>query len=323
MDLEYFTEPASWQFDETQIREVRTRVFIEEQQVPEEEEWDAHDATAQHFLASTSEGEAIGTARLTRDGLTGHIGRMAVLESWRGQGVGDSLLRAALEFAAGLGLTEIRLMAQTHALAFYRRHGFSAFGEVFDDVGIPHRWMKRQLKAPAPPQRRLLPRPAAGAAEKRHEDFEDRQGLTRGFQALISATRHELAIFTRTLEPRILDTPEMTSALRSLCTAGAPARVRVMIVDSRPAIAACHPWIALSQRLSSLIHFRRPGKDHRDYPCAFGIADENHLLFRPFGDQYPGYFQQAHRREARRMLEFFDEAWGQGDDDPYFRRLAL
>ena len=91
---DYFVEPATWRFDESAIRAIRTEVFIVEQQVPEDEEWDDDDPTAQHFLALDQTGSAIGTARLTRDG---RIGRVAVLKDWRGKKVGDALLRAAVE----------------------------------------------------------------------------------------------------------------------------------------------------------------------------------------------------------------------------------
>ena len=90
---------CTWQQAEAELREVRTRVFIEEQQVPEALEWDGEDAQALHLLARDATGRAIGTARILLHDDVAHIGRMAVLPAWRAQGVGRALLQLALDTA--------------------------------------------------------------------------------------------------------------------------------------------------------------------------------------------------------------------------------
>ncbi|WP_328716331.1 GNAT family N-acetyltransferase [Halomonas elongata] len=122
--------------------EIRRVVFIEEQQVPEDEEWDGRDDKCRHFLALDAAGKALGTARLLPDG---HIGRVAVLEEARGRGVGLALMEAAIASARRRGDATVALSAQTHALAFYERLGFHAHGETFLDAGIPHRNMTLSL----------------------------------------------------------------------------------------------------------------------------------------------------------------------------------
>lgn len=129
------------------IRAVRQRVFMEEQQVPEELEWDGRDADAIHVVARHSNGEVVATARLLEDRQQGHIGRMAVLPGWRRQGIGSALLQSLLELARARGLHAVILNAQTKALDFYLRHGFEPEGEEFMDAGIPHRRMQRILEA--------------------------------------------------------------------------------------------------------------------------------------------------------------------------------
>jgi predicted GNAT family N-acyltransferase len=119
---------------------LRRTVFIEEQAVPEELERDAYDATALHLLA-TLDGRPVGTARMLLKGDTGKIGRVCVLPDLRGQGVGASLIRAAVEELRGLGLARARLGSQVHAIPFYEKLGFAAEGPVYDDAGIPHRDM--------------------------------------------------------------------------------------------------------------------------------------------------------------------------------------
>ena len=116
---------------------IRRIVFIDEQQVPQEEEWDGLDTECLHFLA-TLNGEPVGTARLLPDG---HIGRVAVLSSARGTGIGYQLMEAAIKAAREAGHPHAALSAQLHALAFYERLGFVAHGDVFMDAGIPHREM--------------------------------------------------------------------------------------------------------------------------------------------------------------------------------------
>ena len=124
---------------------IRRVVFIDEQAVPEELEMDDLDGEAIHLLA-TVDGRPAGTARLLLRDEVGKIGRVAVLADQRGTGLGAALIRAALdELRAVPGVTTAKLGAQVHALRFYERLGFTAFGPVYDDAGIPHRDMTRPL----------------------------------------------------------------------------------------------------------------------------------------------------------------------------------
>jgi len=127
------------------IAALRRMVFIEEQNVPEHEEWDAADAVAIHIAAlykmENSE-RVIGCARLLDDG---QIGRMAVMQEWRGRGAGGALLQFALGVARRKGMHAVFLNAQTHAIGFYQRYGFVVMGDEFMDAGIPHKRMERAL----------------------------------------------------------------------------------------------------------------------------------------------------------------------------------
>lgn len=124
---------------------LRRIVFIEEQNVPEAEELDGLDAQSVHLLAEL-EGRAIGSARLMRLKETGKIGRVCVLKEARGTGAGAALIRHALGYFRTVpGVTRVKLGAQTHALAFYERLGFSAFGPEYMDAGIPHQDMEIRL----------------------------------------------------------------------------------------------------------------------------------------------------------------------------------
>jgi len=119
------------------LRDIRQIVFIDEQQVPPELEWDADDAHATHFLLTADE-QPVGTARLLDDG---RIGRVALLPQARGKGLGRQLMLAVMQHARQQGMTQLRLSAQTHALDFYRQLGFVPCSEVYLDAGIPHQSM--------------------------------------------------------------------------------------------------------------------------------------------------------------------------------------
>lgn len=140
--MHFHIDLAHWPEEQPALRQVRETVFVAEQGVPIELEWDAGDTRAVHLLARDEDGQPVGTGRLLPDG---HIGRMAVLKGWRGQGIGSALLNALVDLARQQGLNSVRLNAQCSALGFYRRHGFVAVGEVFDDAGIPHQHMQREL----------------------------------------------------------------------------------------------------------------------------------------------------------------------------------
>lgn len=138
-------ELTDWAATESAIRAIREAVFIHEQRVPVELEWDGLDSFCAHVLAWNDRGEAIGTARMQQNGT---IGRMAVLKDWRRRGVGRALLQTLLDLAARQGLTHVTLSAQTHALGFYERAGFHVVGETFMDADIPHRKMVKELLLP-------------------------------------------------------------------------------------------------------------------------------------------------------------------------------
>jgi predicted GNAT family N-acyltransferase len=137
----FLVKPADWVMDGPVLRAIRTEVFVDEQQVPADLEWDAEDEQAWHVLAITPDGAIVGTGRLLRDG---RIGRMAVLKPWRGKGVGAALLAELLRLARAAGMHDLVLHAQTHAIGFYARFGFAAEGETFMEAGIPHRTMRRR-----------------------------------------------------------------------------------------------------------------------------------------------------------------------------------
>lgn len=139
---EFHLEQTRWQDNEAALRLIRETVFIQEQQVPEELEWDGLDENAIHLLARDHSGNPIATARMLADG---HIGRVAVLSPWRGRGIGSAMMQRLLLFATERQWHKVHLDAQAAAVPFYLRLGFSAYGALFMDAGIPHRHMQLTL----------------------------------------------------------------------------------------------------------------------------------------------------------------------------------
>ena len=122
-------------------RSLRRVVFIHEQGVSEADEVDDLDDEAIHLLASL-DGTPVGSARLLVTGELGKIGRVCVLKSARGQGIGAALIRSALaEFSLIDSVRQVKLGSQTHAISFYEKLGFSVTGPQYTDAGIPHRDM--------------------------------------------------------------------------------------------------------------------------------------------------------------------------------------
>ena len=132
---------VSWQQAEHHLRAIRTPVFIEEQFVAPDFEWDEIDHSALHLLAML-ENVPVACLRI----IDYHkIGRMAVLKAFRRHGLGAALLLEAVKLCKAHGSNCVYLSAQTHAIEFYQRYGFKVTSEVYQDVHIPHVDMQLEL----------------------------------------------------------------------------------------------------------------------------------------------------------------------------------
>ena len=130
-----------WEQAQSQAYPIRLAVFVKEQGVPEELELDEEDPLAWHAIARL-DGQAIGTARLQKDG---KIGRMAVIQAYRRQGLASAMMNVLLKFGRQHGINQFYLHAQIEALPFYERFGFVANGPVFNEAGIAHQIMRKVI----------------------------------------------------------------------------------------------------------------------------------------------------------------------------------
>lgn len=133
---------GDWETQRADAQAVRYEVFVLEQKVPLDMEWDEMDPVCIHAVGYDEQGATVATGRLLPDG---HIGRMAVKAAMRGQGIGSMILNALIEEARKRGDRAVMLNAQTHAEPFYARYGFVREGDEFMEAGIPHIHMRRTL----------------------------------------------------------------------------------------------------------------------------------------------------------------------------------
>lgn len=315
---QFHVDFATWDSnDQPGLRHVREQVFLVEQQCPEDEEWDALDTTSWHVLASDLEGRPIGTGRLTPER---RIGRMAVLAPWRGRGVGEAVVRLLLEQAQALRWPAVELSAQTHAIPFYERFGFVAYGDEYPDCGIPHRMMRADLPPPAEPPRAA---PAERPVERRLE-AGDRRAAAAAAAVLLDDARHELALLTRDLDPGLFENPAALEALKRVALSGRTARIRILVHDPREAAANARRFAALAQRLSSAFALRTPVDDvDRQYGAAFVLNDRGGFLFRQLAERFEATGSTCAPGRHAQLLAVFDAMWERAEPAAELRALGI
>ena len=317
-EFDFRVEPADYVVDFKDLRSIREPVFVVEQDVPLEEEWDELDPKCQHVIARDAEHKPIGTGRLTPEH---KIGRMAVLREWRGKGVGEALLVALIDQARAQGLREVSLNAQVGALGFYEKFGFQPYGERFEEAGIEHQAMKRVLDPPVPgPRAAARPRGPSSAME----EFVGLDKTIDAIRTLVLQARRELVVYSRDLEPAVYAHPSVVDAFRSFGVAGRGAVARIIIQDASVAQRTPHPLLALAQRLPSSFQFRSPqDPEEMQYPSVFVANDNDGYLFRLLGSRFEGDWSPALPGRNRQLREQFGRSWERARACTELRSLAI
>jgi predicted GNAT family N-acyltransferase len=299
--LQHFhLEPADWAraAEREALSEIRLEVFVHEQHVPERLEWDELDTSSFHVLARAATGEWIGCARLTPQG---KIGRVAVRQPWRGQGVGAGLVRHLVDRARAQGWAEVALDAQVDAIAFYEREGFTADGEVFEDAGIPHQSMRRSLRTEHPHD--------VPAADHRLP-AGNRSAVAATRLQLLAEARHRLAIYQPLLTTDVFSHTEELAELRRLATSGRGAQIRLILHDPAATLRDSHRLIALAQRLPSAIQVRTPADDlDLAYASSYLLNDQGGYLFLPDAQRPSGRAASCDRAAQAPLVQHFDDVW--------------
>jgi predicted GNAT family N-acyltransferase len=318
LDASFRVEPADYAADFKDLRAVREPVFVQEQQVPIEEEWDELDPECEHVIARDADHRPIGTGRLTP---RHKIGRMAVLREWRGKGVGEALLLALLARARALGLREVSLNAQVGALGFYEKFGFAGFGDRFHEAGIEHQAMRLELD-PALPSPRPAARPRGPSLKA--VDVEGLEATLDAVRTLVHQARRELFIYSRDLEPALFAHPAIVDAFKGFGVAGRGARARFIVQDPAQAQRQPHPLLALAQRLPSVFQFRAPqDPEELQYPSVYVANDADGYLFRLLGSRFDGDWSPALPGRNRQLRDSFERSWERARPATELRSLAL
>ncbi len=283
---------ATWPEHEPSIRAIRHQVFVLEQRVPPDLEWDGSDAFCRHILVENRTHRPIATGRLDPHG---KIGRMAVLEEARGFGAGSRVLEALLEWAGELSHASCYLHAQIHALPFYHRHGFEEEGLLFYEAGIPHLKMSRPTRTPI------------------SQVVEGPDRIARAIRQLTRMTRRCLRIESPDHLPiRETWTDILETALR-LSKNGSPLPYAVRIlalpdVLGRPEMAN---WNDLARQLPTHVAIRCPSPDDREPRGACVMGDHHHLVRIPVTEEIRAYLRLEDPHQTLPEIHRFDDRWEQ------------
>ena len=284
-----------------ELRAVRETVFVQEQKVPVEEEWDALDPLCLHVIARDALGKPIGTGRLTPER---RIGRMAVLADWRGQGVGDAMLAALVAQARARGWPMVSLNAQVSAESFYARHGFLPHGGRFHEAGIEHQAMLRNLQGPTA--------------------VENLASAIAAVVAICTQARRSLRIYSRELDPGLLDHPQVLEALRRFATQSRGGEVQVLLQEAAASQRALAPLLPLAQRLPSAFALREVREPvDRAYASAFIVNDHAGYYFRTLGHRFEGEADLDGAGRARQLRDEFGRFWERSRPCTEFRALGI
>jgi len=274
---------------------LRAELFAGEADPAQARAWDALDVLSLHVLARAPDGRPVGAGRLSPDQ---RIGGLGVLPDWRGQGVGRALLQALLEGARRRGWPAVRLHAPAGASAFFAWAGF----------------------LPVPGEPGLLQRRLDGPMA-----VEDATAAIHATAALIGQVRRELRIYSRALDPGLLDAAPVQAALRRFATLRHDKQARILLQDTASPQLLDAPLLRLAQRLPTVFQFRAV-RDPVDasYPSAYLVGDAQAYYFRSTGNRHDDgetWLEGAAR--ARQLRTHFEQIWERGRPWSEHRALGL
>lgn len=315
---DFRVEPANYQVDFDDLRTLREAVFMVEQNIPKEVEFDGIDPDCHHFIARDNQHQAIATGRLAPDH---KIGRMAVLATWRGKGVGEALLLALIDKARKLGWTEVTLNAQTSVSGFYEKFGFAKAGDIVMEANIPHQAMELQLETVSKSSR---PSPKPRDALVEIAEFTTLEESLPALLRLIGKARRQIRIYSPDLEHVLYGRAEIVEALKQFAINSSGGNVLIIVQDTLAVRSQPHPLLDLAQRLPSIFLFRTPVEaDDLQYPSAYIINDRDGYLFRQQNSHYRGVWSPTLPARNRQLAEEFERVWQRCRPCTEFRALGL
>lgn len=305
------------------IWSIRKKVFVEEQDVPPELEWDDTDEIADHFLAVLPDNTPVGTARLfsTLDE-TGHIGRMAILPEFRGRGIGEAMLRHLISESAGQ-YQELKLSAQQQAVAFYQRAGFHVCSEPYHEAGILHLDMRCLAPALLDQQTGSRQRPMLLGEDTESWLFDNEHSLLDLMDSMVGQANQRLWLYDQILDHDLYDRQRFRDLLSDLARNHRFSEIRLLIHDDQSLIKRRHRLVELMRRLPSRIELRLINRDypHEDQP--FMLADRQGVVFRHNFTGASGFAGFADSGRVKLLADTFQRMWDAGKHSVELRELAL
>ncbi|GGY84845.1 GNAT family N-acetyltransferase [Marinobacter zhanjiangensis] len=316
----------SWQLAPQDLGNIRQTVFIDEQGVPPELEWDDTDEIADHFLAVLPDNTPVATARLfyTLDD-SAHIGRMAVLPEHRGRGLGEKLLRHLMAEAADQ-VKDLHLSAQEHAVPFYQRSGFHVCTEPYDDAGIPHYGMR--CLAPTLATRHF------GEDSQRQQPLilgsDDKSWLIDGdhplpelIDSLVGQARQRLWLYDRVLDHELFDRQRLRDLVSWLARHHRNSEIRLLVHDDALLVKRRHRLVELMRRLPSAIDLRLVNDAYPPVEHPFLLVDREGALVRHRFDRPEGFANFADSGRVKLLAEAFQRMWDTARPSLELRELPL
>jgi GNAT superfamily N-acetyltransferase len=274
---------------------LRAEVFAGQAHPPQAREWDALDVLSLHVLARDHDGQPVGAGRLSPDQ---RIAVLGVLPAWRGHGVGRALLEALLDGARQRGWPGVRLHAPAATSAFFAQAGFLP---VAGEPGLLH----RRLDGPMA--------------------VEEATAAVDACAALIGQARRELRIYSRALDPGLLDAPSVQAALRRFATLRHDKQARILLQDTASPQLLDAPLLRLAQRLPTVFQFRAVCDPvDASYPSAYLVGDAQAYYFRSTGNRHDDgetWLEGAAR--ARQLRTHFEQIWERSRPWSEHRALGL
>ena len=318
--------PVAWSTHHQALRDIREAVFIQEQGVPRQIEWDGRDEDAFHFLALNEAGQNIGCARLLR---SGQIGRMAVIADHRHRGIGRRLLDVAVEEARQRLLTTVSLHAQSQVVEFYRKAGFLPKGTEFMEAGIPHIAMEMELPIPFEATEEI-----AKPTIREHEtDAQPEKAQLKHFrgesecvalltECLVEPVRN-VQIYSQNLDHALFDQLPVVTALSQFVRRGPPAQLQILIHSSQLIISRGHRLLDLARRINSKISIRRVPEELATDLHTCLVWDARGYWLMPDFREYEGLANRYDPVQSTRMSERFEYLWEKSRADSELRVLRL
>ena len=320
--VDYFpieVEQTSWQVSSEVLTAIRYKVFVDEQQVPIDEEIDQEDESAIHWLAYGPDNAVMATGRMLSNG---QVGRMAVLKKFRDQGVGSSLMRHMIRYAITEGMERLFLNAQIKAIPFYEGFGFVAEGEPFMDAGIPHKVMDLNLHEyiDHSPHHVL---PTISDEERLRNSIDDIDAFRNYAEKLIHRGQRDIRIFSNRLDTAFYSNDQFCNAIYTFATNHPSAQVKILVKDLFHVINHPNQLHELCRRLPSRIQIKKFDSKEPCLHSEFMVIDKTGLLYKQEPERYVGYATLHAPMEAAALVEEFDILWNDGKVDPELRRLHI